>query len=86
MEHVLNCAYLLLTFLYLASDSAFFVLDAPFENQQSNKQQIKDRNMALFIILILGMRTSLVVRASDCQCTSCNGPGFDPSILRHSGI
>jgi hypothetical protein len=29
---------------------------------------------------------SLVVRASDCQCTSCNGPGFDPSIRRHSGI
>jgi hypothetical protein len=28
----------------------------------------------------------LVVRASDCQCTSCNGPGFDPSIRRHSGI
>ncbi len=26
------------------------------------------------------MRSSLVVRASDCQCTSCNGPGFD----RHS--
>ncbi len=25
------------------------------------------------------MRSSLVVRASDCQCTSCNGPGFDPS-------
>ncbi len=21
-----------------------------------------------------------------CQCTSCNGPGFDPSIRRHSGI
>ncbi len=31
------------------------------------------------------MRSILVVRASDCQCTSCNGPGFDPSI-RHSGI
>ncbi len=31
------------------------------------------------------MRSGLVVRASDCQCTSCNGPGFDPSILRHSG-
>jgi hypothetical protein len=30
--------------------------------------------------------TSLVVRASDCQCTSCNGPGFDPSIRRHRGI
>jgi hypothetical protein len=26
------------------------------------------------------MRSSLVVRASDCQCTSFNGPGFDPSI------
>ncbi len=32
------------------------------------------------------MRSSLVVRASDCQCTSCNGTGFDPSIRRHSGI
>ncbi len=35
---------------------------------------------------IFWMRSSLVVRASDCQCTSCNGPGFDPSIRRHSGI
>ncbi len=34
----------------------------------------------------LRMRFSLVVRASDCQCTSCNGPGFDPSIRRHSEI
>jgi hypothetical protein len=32
------------------------------------------------------MRSSLVVTASDCQCTGCNGPGFDPSIRRHSGI
>ncbi len=31
-------------------------------------------------------RSSLVVRASDCQCTSCNCPGFDPSIRRHSRI
>jgi hypothetical protein len=29
------------------------------------------------------MRSSRVVRASDCQCRS---PGSDPSILRHSGI
>ncbi len=29
---------------------------------------------------------SLVVRASDCQCWSSNSPGFDPSILQHSGI
>ncbi len=33
--------------------------------------------------LVLWMRFSRVVRASDCQCKS---PGFDPSILRHSGI
>ncbi len=31
----------------------------------------------------LRMRSS---PASDGQCTSCNGPGFDPSIRRHSGI
>ncbi len=35
---------------------------------------------------LVRMRSSLVVRASDCQCTSCNGPGFNPSIRRHSGI
>ncbi len=38
------------------------------------------------VYIIYVMRSSLVVRASDCQCTSCNGPGFDPSIRRHSGI
>jgi hypothetical protein len=33
------------------------------------------------------MRSSQVVRASSCQCQSRNSsPGFDPSILRHSGI
>jgi hypothetical protein len=32
------------------------------------------------------MRSGLVVIASDYQCTKCNGPGFDPSIRRHSGI
>ncbi len=32
------------------------------------------------------MRSSPVVSASDCQCRSCNSPGFDLSILRHSGI
>ncbi len=35
---------------------------------------------------LVRMRSSLVVRASDCQCTSCNGPGVGPSIRRHSGI
>ncbi len=37
-------------------------------------------------ILMLRMRSSLVVRASDCQCTSCKSPEFYPSIRRHSGI
>ncbi len=27
-----------------------------------------------------------MVRAADCQCQSRNSPGFDPSILQHSGI
>ncbi len=40
----------------------------------------------IYIIFQRWMRSSLVFRASDCQCTSCNGPGFDPSIRRHSGI
>ncbi len=34
----------------------------------------------------LRMRSSQVVTASGCQFQSCNSPGFDPSILRHSGI
>jgi hypothetical protein len=32
------------------------------------------------------MRSSRMIRASDCQCRSRNSSGFDPSILRHSGI
>ncbi len=32
------------------------------------------------------VRSSKVVRASDWQCRSRNIPGFDTSILRHSGI
>jgi len=37
-------------------------------------------------LVYLLMRSSLVVGASDRQCRSRNCPGFDPSILRHSGI
>ena len=40
----------------------------------------------MFIYVLQRMRSSRVVRASDCQCNNCNGPGFDPSIRRHSGI
>ncbi len=49
-------------------------------------EQTACKYVYLYIELLLFMRSSLVVRASDCQCTSCNGPGFDPSIRRHSGI
>ncbi len=46
--------------------------------------------LPIYVLLLSGnnclLRFSLVVRASDCQCTSCNGPGLDPSIRRHSGI
>ncbi len=32
------------------------------------------------------MKSSLMVRESDCQCNSCNGPVLDPSIRWHSRI
>ncbi len=32
------------------------------------------------------MRSSLVIRSSDCQCQSLNSPGFDPGILQLRGI
>jgi hypothetical protein len=28
----------------------------------------------------------LELRVSNCRCQSCSSPGFNPSILRHSGI
>ncbi len=37
-------------------------------------------------VVNLWMRSSRVVRAFNSQCRSRNCPGFDPSILRHSGI
>jgi hypothetical protein len=61
----------------------------PFDKTHSRKRCSKTipfiQNCKLINVLFW-MRSSLVVRASDCQCTSCNGPGFDPSIRRHSGI
>ncbi len=32
------------------------------------------------------MRTNRVVRVSESLCQSRNCPGFDPGILRHSGV
>ncbi len=37
-------------------------------------------------LLMTTMISCRKVRASDCQCQSRNSPGFDPSIIRHSGF
>ncbi len=47
---------------------------------------VKIKKIRAIANLTLRMRSNLVVRASDCKCTRCNGPGSDPSIRRHSGI
>jgi hypothetical protein len=43
-------------------------------------------NLNFFVVTDIACGWGLVVRASDCQCTSCNGPGSDPSIRRHRVI
>ncbi len=45
-----------------------------------------DRVAKCWACCALWMTSSRVVWASDSQCRSSNCPGFDPSILRHSGI
>ncbi len=63
---------------YTAISSLTFVMRSSLVRMRSSLLRMRSS--------LVRMRTSLVVRASDCQCTSCNGPGFDPSIRRHSGI
>jgi hypothetical protein len=46
--------------------------------------EISSRSYFRFLIHVLWMRSSQVLRASCRQCQSGNSPGFDPSILRHS--
>ncbi len=66
----------------------------PFQCQkQLISQKVGLSFLIFFLLFIIAFtldpvrtRSSLMVRASDCQCTSCNGPGFDPSFRRHSGI
>ncbi len=53
-----------------------------FSPQQRGKGMLHVISMRTSLVR---MRFSLVVRASDCQCTSWNVPGFDPSIRLHSG-
>jgi hypothetical protein len=58
----------------------FQSLPLPFER----KNQYKSMLWEYVNLIHLWMRSSPVVRASDCQCRSRNSPGFDPSILGHS--
>ncbi len=58
--------------------------DSTVDSVYGGSEHLLKRKSA--VLLWTEKRSSLVVRASDCQCTSCNGPGFDPSIRRHSGI
>ncbi len=73
-------AYVVRIFLYLQSSDQYPSTGrtATFCRMRSSLLRMRSS--------LLRMRSSLVVRASDCQCTGCNGPGFDPSIRRHSGI
>ncbi len=83
-----DCLIVLKSVLWLKrdclTDFAFFLCIHTHTREQFNGS--KESALVTRISRILRMRSSLVVRASDCLCTSCNGPGFDPSIRRHSGI
>ncbi len=43
-------------------------------------------NKFIYLNNEMQMRSSLMVRATDWHCNCCNGPGFDRSIRRNSGI
>jgi hypothetical protein len=46
---------------------------------------IKKESCKHVAVRLIWLRSSGMVRASGCQCQSCNNPGFDHSILRDSG-
>ncbi len=57
------------------------------EHLKSKNTRLKYQNKCLDVrISMEWMRSSLVVRESDSQCRNCNCPGYEPCILRHSGI
>ncbi len=59
----------------------FHAIAEPLKNISTILLSYMDRK-----VIGLWMRSSPVVKASDSQFLSRNPPGFDPSILRHSGI
>jgi hypothetical protein len=66
---------------YPKSLSSLTVLRRMFSCGETKGTLTRSACLINFVSLFL-----CLVRASDRQCTSCNGPGFDPNIRRHSGI
>ncbi len=54
--------------------------------QGSKRHRIPDPDPQHWYLLYLWMRSSRVLRASDCQCRRRNSPGLDPCNFRNSGI
>ncbi len=65
-----------------------FPMDQEIHTETSSLRTLKimPRNLSEIVRSWMCMRSSRVVRASDSQWRSRNCPGFNPSILRHSGI
>ncbi len=69
----LDCTFRLLYSPFLRKEKSYNICSVPLWPKDKTEVNLR-------------MRSSLVVKGSDCQCTSCNGPGFNPSIRRHSTI
>ncbi len=68
------------------SFAVYYTYVMPVSGWDLAKLWMKSSQVCVWDLAKLWMRSSQVVRASDSQCRSRNCPGFDPSILRHSGI
>ncbi len=68
-KHSHNAPFLFFLFVFLTFEGALHAVGKYLSMRSS----------------LMWMRSSLMVRASDCQNRSRHSPGFDPGILRHSG-
>jgi hypothetical protein len=62
-----------------------FVLKKCTARSKNNKCAVQGGSRLVSNLIQVWMRSSQVVGASGCQCQRRISPGFDPSILRHSG-
>jgi len=83
-DFVASILYWLRAHMFRIAIAKLFV--CPFSRELASHRggsgSIPGRDMSVLV----RMRSSLVDRESDCQCTNYNGPGFDPSLRRHSEI